>query len=455
MPMRPRSSLRRRILLGLFGYAALLSIAVAIQGVVFNEHAEQLVWQTLLQSELDHFLERSRIDPQYRWTDTDTVSLYDASREPQRVPAVLRALPPGVHDDIAVNGSERVVMVRDVDGHRLILALDITELEAREFDMALTVAGSAITMIALLGLLIAWAVNRLLQPLSNMAVRIGELQPGDVGRPGAAQRIEVPESASAELLVIANALNDYLERNARFVERERAFIDSTSHELRTPIAVIVGATELGLEHTAEPEAVRNQLARIQRTARDVEQLISLLLVLAKDPARLASSSDRVALEQLLPEIVEDHRHLTRDKDLTLVLGAAAVVRDRRAVADRAGRDRQPAAQRDRAQRPRRGVDRAAARCHRGHPGSRPWHDAGRDQHDLRAHRARQRARGRRHRPGSDRAPVRAPGLDARHRLRRAARHHQHAAVAPARDAGLSFVPRIVLSAKAGIQCLVF
>jgi len=320
MPTQPRSSLRRRILLGLFGYAALLSIAVAIQGVVVNEHAEQLVWQTLLQSELDHFLERSRIDPQYRWTDTDTVSLYDTSREPQRVPAVLRALPPGVHDDIPVNGSERVVMVRDVNGHRLILALDITELEAREFDMALTVAGAAITMIALLGLLIAWGVNRLLQPLSNMAVRIGELQPGDAGRPGAAQRVEIPESASAELFVIATALNDYLERNARFVERERAFIDSTSHELRTPIAVIVGATELGLEHTAEPQVVRNQLARIQRTARDVEQLISLLLVLAKDPARLASSSDRLALEQLLPEIVEDHRHLTRDKDLALVLG---------------------------------------------------------------------------------------------------------------------------------------
>ena len=63
------------------------------------------------------------------------------------------------------------------------------------------------------------------------------------------------------------------------------------------------------------------MARIHRTARKVEQLISLLLTLAKDPSRLADSSDRVALDQLLPEIIEDHRHLTRDKDLTLVLEA--------------------------------------------------------------------------------------------------------------------------------------
>ena len=42
-------------------------------------------------------------------------------------------------------------------------------------------------------------------------------------------------------------------------------------------------------------------------------------MLAKDPARLARVSDRVALDQLLPEIVDDHRHLTRDKDLSLTL----------------------------------------------------------------------------------------------------------------------------------------
>ena len=52
----------------------------------------------------------------------------------------------------------------------------------------------------------------------------------------------------------------------------------------------------------------------------MEELINLLLMLARDPARLAALSDRVAMDQLLPEIVEDHRHLTRDKDLELVLG---------------------------------------------------------------------------------------------------------------------------------------
>ncbi|MBM7093291.1 HAMP domain-containing histidine kinase, partial [Streptomyces sp. S12] len=204
--------------------------------------------------------------------------------------------------------------MRDVDGRRLILALDIDDMEHREFDLALTIAASAITTLLLLCAVIGWGVHRLVRPLTNMAQRIGGLRPDRSG-----QRVDVPDSASSELVVIADAVNDYLQRNDRYVERERAFIDSASHELRTPISVIAGAAEIALDHSELPAGTRHQLNRIRRTSRDVEQLISLLLVLAKDPKRLSANSDRVALDHLLPEIVEDHRHLTRDKDLTLAI----------------------------------------------------------------------------------------------------------------------------------------
>ena len=80
------------------------------------------------------------------------------------------------------------------------------------------------------------------------------------------------------LEVIAGALNDYLQRNEHFVERERAFISTASHELRTPIAVISGAAELALEQPGLPERARQQLQRVRSTAAGVEQLIQLLLV---------------------------------------------------------------------------------------------------------------------------------------------------------------------------------
>jgi signal transduction histidine kinase len=230
------------------------------------------------------------------------------------LPAALKGLPPGVHDDVPIDGVEHVVLVRDIRGQRIILTLDIADLEQREAGMNATMYALAAVMIVLLGIVTGWGIGRLLRPLSELASRIGRLQPDRSG-----QRIEVPHAASAELVVIADALNDYLERNERFVERERVFINSASHELRTPIAVIAGAAELALAQSGVPAAARNHVSRIKRTAHEVEHLISLLLVLAKEPARLTKGSDRVALDQLLPEIIEDHQHLTRDKGLTLTL----------------------------------------------------------------------------------------------------------------------------------------
>lgn len=308
-----RTGLRRRMLAGLLGYTAMLTIAVVVHGFMVNEHAENLVWQTLLDSEFNHLLERDREDPDFRWVNTDSMALYDG-RAPESIPHELRVLSPGMHDGIRIGDGERMVMVRQVDGRPLILTLDITDLEAREKDMTLTVAGSALTLILLLAIAIAWSVNQLVRPLSMMAKDILNLRPDQPG-----QRLRIDDSASSELVLIAEALNDYLLRNDRFVERERVFIDSTSHELRTPIAVIGGACSLALDEPDLPAKARHQLNRIQRTARAVEQLIAVLLVLAKDPRRLARASDRIALDQLLPEIVDDHRHLTSGKDLLLTL----------------------------------------------------------------------------------------------------------------------------------------
>jgi signal transduction histidine kinase len=312
-PATPRlRSLRNRILLALLGYVVLLSLVVIAQGNLVHERAERLVWRAMLNSELDHAVERMRNEPGYRWVNTNTLALYDA-RDPS-LPAPLRTVGPGLHDDVDIDGRYYVVLVRRADARTLLLTLDVTDFEQREVHTAVNVVGAALGLIVVLGLIVAWMANRMVRPLSRMAEQIGSLRP-DLP----AQHVDVRDSASSELHVIADALNGYLQRNARFVERERAFIDTASHELRTPVAVISGSAALALQQPGLPPAAQHQLGRIHRSARDVEQLISLLLVLAKDPARLAQSSERVALDQLLPEIVEDHRHLTRDKDLAVVL----------------------------------------------------------------------------------------------------------------------------------------
>jgi signal transduction histidine kinase len=307
----PRWSLRRRILVGVVGYAVLLAFAIGAHGWLVNERAEALVWESLLQAELDHFVERRRADPSYRWPETPMLDMFTASAG---LPPPLDALAPGVYDEVDVAGRERVLLVRDTDGERLVLALDIAQLEKREQRLSVLLVTATLALVALLTAAVVWGVGRLTRPLRELATRIAALEP-ERGR----ERVELPAGASVELATIADATNAFLDRNARYVERERAFVDTASHELRTPVAIILGAAQNALADAALPPAGRAQLVRIRETARDVESLIALLLVLAKDPARLADISEHVALETALPSIVDDHRYLTRDKALTVTV----------------------------------------------------------------------------------------------------------------------------------------
>lgn len=309
-----RRSLRAQIMTWIGGYAVLLTGAIML--LLADEFLEARVWESLLTQEIDHHLESKARDPSHVWQDTGTVQLFAAPERP--LPPALSALPEGVHDDFWFGERETVVLIQRVEGVDYAVVRDITDLEAFEDTLILSVLVLALALVVVMGALIGRGVWRSLQPLSSLADDIVALAPDHAG-----QRITVPDTAGSELSVIANALNDYLRRQEEFVERERVFNNTASHELRTPIAVIAGAVELAMTQPGLPPAAREQMQRALHAARDVEQLIALLLTLAKDPARLARNSDTILLHELLPQIIADHHHLMRDKALSIAVDGLA------------------------------------------------------------------------------------------------------------------------------------
>lgn len=106
-------------------------------------------------------------------------------------------------------------------------------------------------------------------------------------------RERVPSApGSDEMARLTRTVNAMLERLERTIERERAFALAAAHELRTPLAAMLGRTSLTLERNREASAYREALQEADEIARQMSATVDTLLALA----RSNQSTKRQALD---------------------------------------------------------------------------------------------------------------------------------------------------------------
>lgn len=310
-----RWSLRRKIIIGLITYQILLTLGVLANDFVINERAEELVWNSSLKSEMDYLIHRREVDPDYEWPNTDTMAMFVLDKNNQRHEPLLK-LEPGLHDEFIFEGKNRVLLIRDISEQSLVLLLHIDDLERTEVKARNTIFIAAGIVSFTLCLFIAWAAGWLVRPLQELARQIQRLTPDKQN-----QRLQLPDNSSTELEVIADAMNTYIKRNEQFLERERDFINMASHELRTPLSVIDGVVKLSLDEKNIPDNIKSRLTCVRDSISNVNEMIAILLVLAKDPARVQENSELIFLDQLLIEIIKEHTFLASERNVEVKMEA--------------------------------------------------------------------------------------------------------------------------------------
>lgn len=303
--------LRSRFTLAMLAYIAVVTVVVLIHGYVVNERAEQLVWESLLRTELTQFVERRATDPDVAWADTDTFQLY-GPLSARAAPPEFAQLPPGVHDEVFTSTGEYIVFVTDTAEGRSVITLEISGLERAERTLMMTLGVSTGVVVALFAIIAHFAAGWLVKPLSDIATTVASFAPNRKD-----QRLPLSDSAPYEAKVITEAFNEYLRRLDQFLERERSFLNMASHELRTPIAVLASSVEVEMDRRGTSDDPF--LMHILTIARDMERLVSMLVVLAKDPARLRGADEIIELAELIPSVVADHAFLAKHKELSFAI----------------------------------------------------------------------------------------------------------------------------------------
>jgi len=121
-----------------------------------------------------------------------------------------------------------------------------------------------------------WAARKALQPLEQMTRSAADISADSL----AERRLPIPHTHD-ELQDLALAFNATLARLSGAFVRQRRFTADASHELRTPVAAILGQAELALSRPRTPDAYQETLRRIQDEAQRMQRLIGRLLALAR------------------------------------------------------------------------------------------------------------------------------------------------------------------------------
>jgi len=126
-------------------------------------------------------------------------------------------------------------------------------------------------MLALVILMVWWGVAWALRPLHRLRADIRARSPDD----------QTPLDASgvpSEVAPLVEAVNHHIERHRRMLAEQTQFLDDASHQLRTPLAIMLTQAQYALRER-DPDGMREGLrgiiAQLGRSRRLTEQLLQL------------------------------------------------------------------------------------------------------------------------------------------------------------------------------------
>ena len=181
-------------------------------------------------------------------------------------------------------------------------------------------------LMTILGFVLALAAGyfvskRILQPIRDMTATARKIEIEKMDR-----RIVVPPVRD-ELSELADTFNHMLERLEAGFRQQQRFVSDASHELRTPVTVILGYSDLLSRWGRSDEEVLDEgISSIRSEAEDMQQLIEKLLFLARaDQQRQVLHKENMELSELVGDVMRKMKLVTRTHSVELLENEDGVI----------------------------------------------------------------------------------------------------------------------------------
>jgi len=279
--MRLRPGIRRKLWVVFVLQVVAISFATVLGVYGAATVLEDVLIRRALTGEADFFWQRRAQEPQAPAPQTNNMTGYLVApgASSQDLPEALRALKPGYRRVPGEQG-EILAFVSDGPSGRLYLVFNQEQVGRLAFLFGFMPLILVLIIIYITTWLAYRASRRALSPVVALAKVVRDWDPKEPDL-AALSPERLSSDPDGDVETLARALHGFASRLEEFIARERDFTRDASHEMRSPLTVIKVAAEVLQEEELSPFAHRT-LARIERSARDMEALMEALLLLARE-----------------------------------------------------------------------------------------------------------------------------------------------------------------------------
>lgn len=166
-----------------------------------------------------------------------------------------------------------------------------------------------------LGILILWAsryiIKRSSKPFDEL---LDKLHNFSLNR---TQMIDFPKTNITEFRALNHAVEVLLKENIQTYKDQKIFIENASHELQTPLTIVINKIELLMSSEEIPKHQLIELNGILSNLNRMKRLNSSLLLLSKINNRQFIANQEVNLMDTLNEVLENFEDLIEHKNISL------------------------------------------------------------------------------------------------------------------------------------------
>ena len=309
--MKKPRTIKTRIVLGFSCFAVFIALLFSFFNFIFAYTVEDAFFDRLVKEEARYINDYHAQNNAFPSPRQSFFSIHQSANTlPQDIRNQYIAQPRGT--EFAGADQRHYHLLRQSGDPEYILLAEISEIlvirPIRNY-ILIFLAITTLLMLVLAGGFGYWTATRTTRPLTRLADEISNSQPDTLPRHF---KDKYPNN---EIGVVASSLEQAMQRIAAFIEREQNFTRDSSHELRTPIAVIKGSVELLKEKKLEPD-IQGLVERIERACTGMEQTVETLLMLARE-SRQTQRNEKTRVLPLVEQTVLNCHYLLGNKPVSV------------------------------------------------------------------------------------------------------------------------------------------